>query len=666
MSYNPSGDSRVDLWLKADLGPCTDTGGATPCTTNGQTVGSWVDQSANGYIFSQSTSGDRPTYTTNSLASMPGLSFNGTSDYLTNSAAIAARTIFAVVALSGATGTRWSIAGCDWSGSGGAVGAWAFRAASGGNNQQMLEAVTTDAATYALTAQTPRVMQNFPYIQAGLVQSGSPNTVQAWNNGTLYNSATASGTIVTPTGPTAIGGEYISHAIAGQLSGFIYELIVYNTNLNTTDMASVFSYLEGRWFPAPTRQEYLMTCFTGTDSTNESFGLYTSSNGSTVTALQTGLVSIGGYARNNDILLNTYDGYYYVCYQPTDELSVGIGTASSLNSTFFGVARSPNWWGPFGHWATVDCSAVTGNTTNSRTWGVRWFRDRNWKIYAIVNLSTNNTTGPFGMYVLSPLSPDLSTWAAPVAVTSLNALATDTIDGQILDIRDGNYTWLYKDRVNGSSTGKANQIANTPVANGLLASLANVETGQSWGPYWANGDNYEAVCAIVLSSGHTQSYADNFATPTTGEGYSSNSGSTLTSGWSSVNALSVNGLRAATMHIDLWPGYASFVAVTPTGATVTATDAVGSLWPGTYQWIQSTNGGTSWSNCSGSNVTALSATLTGLSTGTPCLIQLQYSDTSSNSVYSNVLSFPEPDTLVATYPVHRPRLSGPLLSRIYG
>ena len=668
MSYTPSGDSRVVLWLKADLGPCTDTGGATPCTTNGQHLGSWVDQSANGYLFVQATGADQPEYLTNAQGSLPGVDFLG--NWLTNSAGIVAQTIFAVVAFdAGATaGTRYSIIGCDWSGSGGAVGAWAFRALSGANNQQWLQAITTDSSSYALTAQTPRTFEIYPYIQAGLTVNGSPNTISCWNNGTQYTSATASGTPVTPTGPTAIGAEYISHAISGTLSGRIYEIVVYNTNLNSTDMASVFGYLQAKWYPAPTRQQYLMTCFLGSDSTNEHFGLYTSSDGHTLTPVQTSLISPGGYCRNGDIILNTYDGYYYVCYQPTDSLSVGIGTWSTLNSNNFAVVRSMSagaWNGPFGHWATVDCSSVVGNTSNSRCWGVRWFRDRNWNIYALVNLSTNGTTGPFGMYVVSPSTSDLSAWNTPVAVSSLNSLASDTIDGQVVDLRDGNYSWIYKYRPSGTGTGKAVQIANTPVTNGPLASLANVETGQSWGPYWANGDTYEAVCITLLSTGNPQAYADNYSSPTTGVGYSTNSGTVLTAGWSSVNTLSVTGLCAATMHVDLWPGFATLGTVTNSTATVSATDAQGALWSGgTYQWIQSENGGITWSNCTGTGTTTLSATIS--VPGGTTLIQLQYTDTLSNSVYSNVLTVNEPWILQPTQPVQRPEIRGALFSRIHG
>ena len=253
MSYSPSGDSRVDLWLKADLGPCTDTGGATPCTTNAQNVGSWVDQSANGYLFAQSNGSLKPEYLTNNQGSLPGITFDA-AQYLTNAAGITAQTIFAVVSLYGAVSNRWSIIGCDWSGSGGSVGAWAFRASSVANNQQWLQAVATDSSSYALTAQTPRTFELYPCIQAGVTANGSPNAISVWNNGTQYNSATASGTPVTPTGPTAIGAEYISHAIAGQLNGTINELIVYNTNLNSTDMASVFAYLAAKWYVAPTRK----------------------------------------------------------------------------------------------------------------------------------------------------------------------------------------------------------------------------------------------------------------------------------------------------------------------------------------------------------------------------------------------------------------------------
>jgi hypothetical protein len=55
------------LWLEADFG----------VTQSGGSVSAWADRSANGYSFTQSTAGSRPTLVTNAINGNPVLRFDG-------------------------------------------------------------------------------------------------------------------------------------------------------------------------------------------------------------------------------------------------------------------------------------------------------------------------------------------------------------------------------------------------------------------------------------------------------------------------------------------------------------------------------------------------------------------------------------------------------------
>ena len=63
------------VWLKADAGVFTDTGGTTPATNDGDLIALWNDQSGNGNHVLQATSGNRPVFKTNVLGGKPVLRF---------------------------------------------------------------------------------------------------------------------------------------------------------------------------------------------------------------------------------------------------------------------------------------------------------------------------------------------------------------------------------------------------------------------------------------------------------------------------------------------------------------------------------------------------------------------------------------------------------------
>lgn len=72
--FSPKSISNLVLWLRADLGTNTTTGGAA--------VTSWADQSGNGNNAAQGTAANQPTYVTNSANGRPGVHFDGVNDFM--------------------------------------------------------------------------------------------------------------------------------------------------------------------------------------------------------------------------------------------------------------------------------------------------------------------------------------------------------------------------------------------------------------------------------------------------------------------------------------------------------------------------------------------------------------------------------------------------------
>src|ERR1051325_2206475 len=68
---SPVPTANLVLWLKADTQVYNNAG--TTLATNGQTVQQWNDQSGNGYNVSQATSGNRPTFVTAAINSLPAV-----------------------------------------------------------------------------------------------------------------------------------------------------------------------------------------------------------------------------------------------------------------------------------------------------------------------------------------------------------------------------------------------------------------------------------------------------------------------------------------------------------------------------------------------------------------------------------------------------------------
>ena len=77
--FSPQSIPGLNMWLDAsDVSTLfTNTAGTTPVSTNGASIAAWKDKSINGYLFTQATSGNQPTYTTSGQNGLSVTSWNG-------------------------------------------------------------------------------------------------------------------------------------------------------------------------------------------------------------------------------------------------------------------------------------------------------------------------------------------------------------------------------------------------------------------------------------------------------------------------------------------------------------------------------------------------------------------------------------------------------------
>lgn len=224
------------LWLKADENVYSDAGTTLAATTN--TVQQWNDASGNANNASQGSAGNRPTYTTNVVNSLPALDFSG-DDYIDPSTL-------------GITGT------------GGFSIFIALQPTSINTNQYIIDRTT---ATNNLTSLKYASGNRFAVQKrtdggAGL---GGPESTTAANTSTfqlvdymrtrgisyeIYVDGSLEGTLADGDGdltpPTPRIGRHATNASRG-LNGYISEVAIYNTDLNEAQRKIVENYMAAKY-----------------------------------------------------------------------------------------------------------------------------------------------------------------------------------------------------------------------------------------------------------------------------------------------------------------------------------------------------------------------------------------------------------------------------------
>jgi hypothetical protein len=218
----------LQLWLKADTG----------ITQSGGVVSAWADQSGNGYNVASSGSA-QPTFVSSAINGKPGLSFNGSTQYMDNTAtsiltAGTARTIVVIGKYSGSGSTSGSpftirrtttTSFATLMGVGGTFYIWS----DGTHN-----ATITDPAVLN-TAET------FEWYSTGTSGAGITFSVTG-----SPKSVTSGGTVSSETGTT--GFTVGQREGVGQFfNGTICEVLVYDHVLSGTDDTTLATYAQNKY-----------------------------------------------------------------------------------------------------------------------------------------------------------------------------------------------------------------------------------------------------------------------------------------------------------------------------------------------------------------------------------------------------------------------------------
>jgi hypothetical protein len=226
-AFSPTDITGLYAWYDADQLGLADN----------DPVSSWTDESGGGRHM---TGAATPLYKTGVQNGLPGVLFDGTDDTLTATvAADASRTIFIVAKkLSSTTGgSVWSMSNTSARVFTGSGSGWLYNAkdaAVGGGQANIGTAAVADAV-------------------AGSVISlvlASATSLTVYGNGVDTVGAFDPHSIIT----TATGFRLSGIGASQFFSGYVFEVIAYDTALSDTDREAVETYLLDKWIPAAAPQ----------------------------------------------------------------------------------------------------------------------------------------------------------------------------------------------------------------------------------------------------------------------------------------------------------------------------------------------------------------------------------------------------------------------------
>lgn len=217
----------VPIGGAAPVDPSTITGylahydASTLAFANNDPVDAWPDLSPTGYDGVQATSGNRPVFKTNIQNSLPGVLFDGTTDYInlpqTETIASNFAVFYCFTPSSGGGGYGNLLRHQDNK----VIGGWH------GDSHKFYTYPEADPATGALAEDVPYVFT-------------VANTTGTW---TVYQSgvAGATGSSAMTCQLDTLGG------VGNNFKGYIFEVIVYDAALSAGDRGDVEDYLIDKW-----------------------------------------------------------------------------------------------------------------------------------------------------------------------------------------------------------------------------------------------------------------------------------------------------------------------------------------------------------------------------------------------------------------------------------
>lgn len=219
---DPSSIADLHRWYKAGQGAYTDAG--STLATNGQTVQQWNDFSGNASHATQGTAGTRPVFTTGGQNGKPYLRFDGSKALAWDGTEIV-----------GLYFTVFIVGKHDTSQSG-----WFTDGSSSSNNQNLHIGQSSTTvfrfSTFGASEDLSHTSGSLNIWACVLNQGAAQKTI--WKNGSVATSGGSAAQLTANAGQQ-LGGN------APNFEGDLYEFIVYARQLDTTEIGSVFTYLNG-------------------------------------------------------------------------------------------------------------------------------------------------------------------------------------------------------------------------------------------------------------------------------------------------------------------------------------------------------------------------------------------------------------------------------------
>lgn len=246
------------LWTPANISTILwlDAADNSTLIFNGASISQWRDKGLNSRHFFQNDANSQPQYSANGLSSLPTLSFNGSSSYLTtlnpmtigNSSAVSYNVAIVFNQSSVSTAARFVFRGSSGSGSQN-TDYGLFSEQTTGDSSPLYRFGTGSAADGGAWQRITSVsVTTNPIIFTGVMAATTSNTgsKQSYFNGIL--SATGNYTIKGASATeVAIGSQINSGVPANFLHGNISEVIMTNQSLNDIERQRIEGYLAHKW-----------------------------------------------------------------------------------------------------------------------------------------------------------------------------------------------------------------------------------------------------------------------------------------------------------------------------------------------------------------------------------------------------------------------------------
>jgi len=224
--FTPLDISGLQLWLDAD--------DSETITLNGSTVSQWDDKSGNDYHCVQGVASNQPTYATAAQNGRNVVRLDGINDYMQNSTNTIvggsnSRTVFVACKNTDASGITYPFA-------------LATRNYSSAGELFLISSEVGVRVSFGSI-----VWSTSLYSSAGIItvqtNGTDVNQLLGWLNGSSLSVSSSS----TRTLSTQVGYMVGDSVTSSTWSGDVMEILVYNSNLSTSNRESVESYLSGKW-----------------------------------------------------------------------------------------------------------------------------------------------------------------------------------------------------------------------------------------------------------------------------------------------------------------------------------------------------------------------------------------------------------------------------------